>query len=165
MKRSGSIDRLGRGRRGRQGITLTPVLWWRWGWNSVRWRECGGWWWWWRVGGGDQRDGWVWRDTQKSHKWPTVPRQQHLPRRLPPLHYPATELLLRPVHGRFKGRRGRWMYGCVCVCYITKKVFYCPHTQILARYFLLRPSSSSSCGCYLKAPIHKKNYQLLMLNI
>lgn len=155
MKRSGSIDRLGRGRRGRQGITLTPVLWWRWGWNSVRWRECGGWWWWWRVGGGDQRDGWVWRDTQKSHKWPTVPRQQHLPRRLPPLHYPATELLLRPVHGRFKGRRGRWMYGCVCVCYITKKVFYCPHTQIWPDTSFSAPLHPPPVDVILKLPFTK----------
>lgn len=66
---------------------------------------------------------------------------------------------------REEGEVDVWVCVCVCVCYITKKVFYCPHTQILARYFLLRPSSSSSCGCYLKAPIHKKNYQLLMLNI
>lgn len=52
---------------------------------------------------------------------------------------------------------------CVCVLHHKEGLLLSTYTN-LARYFLLRPSSSSSCGCYLKAPIHK-NDQLLMLNI
>lgn len=50
------------------------------------------------------------------------------------------------ARGNSKGRRGG-LYGCVC--YITKKVFYCPHTQILpgTSFFLLWPNKQN--------PIHK----------
>lgn len=84
------------------------MKWWRWMDYWTGGTEAGilppAWWSWrWGRGGvnvkGYQRDERVWRDTQKSHKWPTVPRQQHLHRRLPPLHYPATEPLLRPGGG------------------------------------------------------------------
>ncbi|KAI9516554.1 hypothetical protein NQZ68_013610 [Dissostichus eleginoides] len=45
------------------------------------------------------RDGLVWRDTQKSHKWATVPLQQHLP---PPPLTPASSppALLAVEHQR-----------------------------------------------------------------
>lgn len=63
---------------------------------------------------------------------------------------------------REEGEVDVWV--CVCVLHHKEGLLLSTYTN-LARYFLLRPSSSSSCGCYLKAPIHKKNYQLLMLNI
>lgn len=108
-------------------------LWWCWGWNSMRWSESLG-------RGRVQRDRRGKGDTQSSHKWLTVPRLQHLPRRLPPLHYPATEPLLTPVHGGKK--RGGGVVGGLdmCVGYITKKVFYRAYRKKSIRYRRCRTS-------------------------
>lgn len=79
-------------------------------------------------GGADERDGRVWRDTLKSHKWPTVPWQQHLPRRLPPSSLPGNRTPLKASARAIQ--RCVCVRECVhaCVCYITKKVFFMSHT-------------------------------------
>lgn len=53
----------------------------------------------------------------RDHKWSTVPRQQHLPLCLPPLHIPATESLSKSQDGVcvWWWGGGGWLFGFLCM--------------------------------------------------
>ena len=148
MKRSGSTDRREEG-----GITLTPVLWWWRGWNSVRWSECRG-----GGGGGPER----WMSVERHSKEPQVahcspaaapaspPPSSSLPGNRTPLKASAR------VIQREEGEVDVWVCVCVCVCvcvfYVTKKVFLLSTYTNLARYFLPRPSFIPPADVIWKLP-------------